>query len=110
MDYSWIKPGVKAEIFGLTKDSEHNGVILTIADMPIEFLNQFDEVSVGVKYDEGRICVKNLKPFNPPNWEQLAEAGSKIKCDDFSKSTLECKHNFDKSNQWIAEEIWADER
>ena len=84
MDYSWIKIGVKAEIFGLTKDSEHNGVILTITDMPIEFLNQFDEVNVGVKYEEGRVCVENLKPFNPPNWEGIADENSEIKCPEYS--------------------------
>jgi len=105
-DYSWIKKGVKAELFGLTVYSEFNGEIVTVLSGP-EKIENSEREWIGVEIEEGkdiakkvsidaeRVCPKpeNLKPFNPPNWEGIADGS--VECEDYcSDTTDECfEHN-----------------
>ena len=83
-DYSWIKKGVKAEVFGCVKDTSVNGEIITVRCDPRLVLDpETKEEYMGVvqwpdDVDKG-VDVKNLKPFNPPNWAGIIDG------------TVECK-------------------
>ena len=92
-NYDWIKVGVKAEIFGCVNDTSVNGEIITVRCDP--------RLAFDPRAKEGYMCViqwpddvnkgvdvKNLKPFNPPNWEGMADENAE-KCPDFRKVSAE---------------------
>jgi len=81
MDYSWIKPGVKAECFGLERDINANGRIITISEINIKLRALSGEIVVGVRSEDvGTISNNNIKPFNPPNWEGIIDGS--VECKD----------------------------
>ncbi len=81
MSYEWIKPGVKAEVFGLVFETTSNGDILKIADIDIECITKHTkELITGARSECGILyAYENLKPFNPPNWEGIADGSVKCK-------------------------------
>jgi len=93
-DYSWIKIGVRAELVNGVNYPELNGTIVTISSEPIMIqaadmnfpamcvdIEEGIDLSnkVGMPHPEGMLVpITKLKPFNPPNWEGIADGS--VKC------------------------------
>lgn len=91
VNHDWIKPGVKAEIVNIKRDTKLNGRIVTIKCVPeLTFYNSpsgKEHTGDGVKLEEGeelaamlgfrgdvRPSPNNLIPYyKPPNWEKMAK-------------------------------------
>jgi len=86
-DYSWIKPGAKAIITSSGKALKMEGEIVTISSHHEDFSGKDGDTWIGVWIEEGVYLAEKystvgnvvtpglgcLKPFNPPNWNAIAE-------------------------------------
>lgn len=90
--YEWIQIGVKAELCNGVRHPELNGSIVTISSEITEMsAANCDSPMLCVDIEEGHELAKdlgclfiiapivNLKPFNPPNWEGIADGSVECK-------------------------------
>ncbi len=84
-NYDWIQVGVKAEICNLDKNHKLNGEIIEIVDDPCWYTSKKGDDWFGVTIcdsllgKERGIELMYLKPFNPPNWEGIADGSVECK-------------------------------